>query len=184
MNPTHSEKELLSMLNNPQTQRQAFGIIVQQYSEQLYWQVRRIVMNHDDADDVMQNAMLKAWNSIDSFRSDSKLSTWLYRIVINESLDFIRRQKKQAAVSTDNDMTGIANTLMADRYFDGDEAQAKLQAAIALLPEVQRTVFNLRYYEEMKYSEISQILNTSEGALKASYHIAVKKISEYFKRHD
>ncbi len=184
MNPTHSEKELLSMLNNPQTQRQAFGIIVQQYSEQLYWQVRRIVMNHDDADDVMQNAMLKAWNSIDSFRSDSKLSTWLYRIVINESLDFIRRQKKQAAVSTDNDMTGIANTLMADRYFDGDEAQAKLQAAIALLPEVQRTVFNLRYYEEMKYSEISQILNTSEGALKASYHIAVKKISEYFKQHD
>lgn len=184
MNPTHSEKELLSMLNNPQTHRQAFGIIVQQYSEQLYWQVRRIVMNHDDADDVMQNAMLKAWNSIDSFRSDSKLSTWLYRIVINESLDFIRRQKKQAAVSTDNDMTGIANTLMADRYFDGDEAQAKLQAAIALLPEVQRTVFNLRYYEEMKYSEISQILNTSEGALKASYHIAVKKISEYFKQHD
>lgn len=184
MNPTHSEKELLSMLNNPQTQRQAFGIIVQKYSEQLYWQVRRIVMNHDDADDVMQNAMLKAWNSIDSFRSDSKLSTWLYRIVINESLDFIRRQKKQAAVSTDNDMTGIANTLMADRYFDGDEAQAKLQAAIALLPEVQRTVFNLRYYEEMKYSEISQILNTSEGALKASYHIAVKKISEYFKQHD
>lgn len=184
MNPAHSEKELLSMLNNPQTQRQAFGIIVQQYSEQLYWQVRRIVMNHDDADDVMQNAMLKAWNSIDSFRSDSKLSTWLYRIVINESLDFIRRQKKQAAVSTDNDMTGIANTLMADRYFDGDEAQAKLQAAIALLPEVQRTVFNLRYYEEMKYSEISQILNTSEGALKASYHIAVKKISEYFKQHD
>lgn len=184
MNPTHSEKELLSMLNNPQTQRQAFGIIVQQYSEQLYWQVRRIVINHDDADDVMQNAMLKAWNSIDSFRSDSKLSTWLYRIVINESLDFIRRQKKQAAVSTDNDMTGIANTLMADRYFDGDEAQAKLQAAIALLPEVQRTVFNLRYYDEMKYSEISQILNTSEGALKASYHIAVKKISEYFKQHD
>lgn len=184
MNPTHSEKELLSMLNNPQTQRQAFGIIVQQYSEQLYWQVRRIVMNHDDADDVMQNAMLKAWNSIDSFRSDSKLSTWLYRIVINESLDFIRRQKKQTAVSTDNDMTGIANTLMADRYFDGDEAQAKLQAAIALLPEVQRTVFNLRYYDEMKYSEISQILKTSEGALKASYHIAVKKISEYFKQHD
>ena len=184
MNPTHSEKELLSMLNNPQTQRQAFGIIVQQYSEQLYWQVRRIVMNHDDADDVMQNAMLKAWNSIDSFRSDSKLSTWLYRIVINESLDFIRRQKKQAAVSTDNDMTGIANTLMADRYFDGDEAQAKLQEAIARLPEVQRTVFNLRYYDEMKYSEISRILNTSEGALKASYHIAVKKISEYLQHND
>lgn len=184
MNAPLSEKELLSMLRNPQTQRQAFGIIVKQYSEQLYWQVRRIVLNHDDADDVMQNAMLKAWNNIDSFRSDSKLSTWLYRIVINESLDFVRRQKNMATISADNEQTGIANTLMADRYFDGDEAQAKLQAAIALLPDVQRTVFNLRYYDDMKYSEISRILNTSEGALKASYHIAVKKIAEYFKQHD
>ena len=184
MTPSYSEKELLSMLNNPQTQRQAFGIIVQQYSEQLYWQVRRIVLNHDDADDVMQNAMLKAWNNIGSFRSDSKLSTWLYRIAINESLDFVRRQKNQALLSADNEATGIANTLMADRYFDGDEAQARLQEAIALLPDVQRTVFNLHYYDDMKYSEISKILNTSEGALKASYHIAVKKISEYFKQHD
>lgn len=184
MNTPLSEKELLSMLRNPQTQRQAFGIIVKQYSEQLYWQVRRIVLNHDDADDVMQNAMLKAWNNIDSFRSDSKLSTWLYRIVINESLDFVRRQKNMTTISADNEQTGIANTLMADRYFDGDEAQAKLQAAIALLPDVQRTVFNLRYYDDMKYSEISRILNTSEGALKASYHIAVKKIAEYFKQHD
>ena len=184
MTPYLSEKELLLMLNNPQTQRKAFGIIVQQYSERLYWQVRRLVLNHDDADDVLQNALLKAWNNIGSFRSDSKLSTWLYRIVINESLDFIRRQKNLHAISTDNEMTGLANTLMADRYFDGDEAQAKLQAAIALLPDVQRTVFNLRYYEDMKYSEISKILNTSEGALKASYHIAVKKISEYFKQHD
>ena len=184
MTPPLSEKELLSMLNNPQTQRQALGIIVQQYSERLYWQVRRLVLNHDDADDVMQNALLKAWNNIGSFRSDSKLSTWLYRIVINESLDFIRRQKNITALSTDNEMSGLANTLMADRYFDGNEAQAKLQAAIALLPDVQRTVFTLRYYEDMKYSDISKILNTSEGALKASYHIAVKKISEYFKQHD
>lgn len=184
MNTPLSEKELLSMLRNPQTQRQAFGIIVKQYSEQLYWQVRRIVLNHDDADDVMQNAMLKAWNNIDSFRSDSKLSTWLYRIVINESLDFVRKNKRITSVSTDNEQVGIANTLMADRYFDGDEAQAKLQAAIALLPDVQRTVFNLRYYDDMKYSEISRVLNTSEGALKASYHIAVKKIAEYFKQHD
>lgn len=184
MTPTLSEKELLAMLRNPQTQRQAFGIIVKQYSEQLYWQVRRMVLNHDDADDVMQNAMLKAWNNIDSFRSDSKLSTWLYRIVINESLDFIRKQKNMAAVSTDRSEAGIANTLTADRYFDGDAAQAKLQAAIAQLPEVQRTVFNLRYYDDMKYSEISKILDTSEGALKASYHIAVKKISEYLLHND
>ncbi len=179
-----SEKEILSMLRNPQTQRQAFGIIVKQYSEQLYWQVRRIVLNHDDADDVMQNALLKAWNSIDTFRSDSKLSTWLYRIAINESLDFVRKNKRITAVSADNEQAGIANMLLADRYFDGDEAQAKLQAAIALLPDVQRTVFNLRYYDDLKYSEISRMLNTSEGALKASYHIAVKKIAEYLKQHD
>lgn len=179
-----SEKEILSMLRNPQTQRQAFGIIVKQYSEQLYWQVRRIVLNHDDADDVMQNALLKAWNSIDTFRSDSKLSTWLYRIAINESLDFVRKNKRITAVSADNEQAGIANMLLADRYFDGDEAQAKLQAAIALLPDVQRTVFNLRYYDDLKYSEISRMLNTSDGALKASYHIAVKKIAEYLKQHD
>ncbi len=184
MTPTPSEQELLSMLRDPKTQRQAFGLIVRQYSEQLYWQVRRIVLNHDDADDVMQNAMLKAWNNIGSFRSDSKLSTWLYRIVINESLDFVRRQKNIDAVSADNTETGIANMLTADRYFDGDEAQAKLQAAIARLPDVQRTVFNLRYYDDLKYSEISRILNTSEGALKASYHIAVKKISEYLLHND
>ena len=172
------------MLRNPQTQRKAFGIIVKQYSQQLYWQVRRIVLNHDDADDVMQNALLKAWNNIDTFRSDSKLSTWLYRIAINESLDFVRKNKRITAVSADNEQAGIANMLLADRYFDGDEAQAKLQAAIALLPDVQRTVFNLRYYDDLKYSEISRMLNTSEGALKASYHIAVKKIAEYLKQHD
>ena len=184
MTPSYSENELLSMLNNPQTQRQAFGIIVQQYSEQLYWQVRRIVLNHDDADDVMQNAMLKAWNNIGSFRSDSKLSTWLYRIVINESLDFLRRQKNIVTMSTDDADLGIANTLMADDYFDGDETEAQLQEAIASLPEVQRTVFLLRYYDDMKYSDISKMLGTSEGALKASYHIAVKKISEFFKSRD
>ncbi|MBQ8656016.1 MAG: RNA polymerase sigma factor [Prevotella sp.] len=171
------------MLRDPDTQRQAFGIVVKQYSEQLYWQIRRIVLNHDDADDVMQNTFLKAWNSLDTFRSDSKLSTWLYRIAINESLDFLRRQKSRPTLSADDDLRGVANTLMADRYFDGNEAEARLQAAIAQLPDVQRTVFNLRYYDDMKYSDISQLLGTSEGALKASYHIAVKKISEYFKQH-
>ena len=184
MNPPLSEKELLSMLRNPQTQRKAFGIIVKQYSQQLYWQVRRIVLNHEDADDVMQNALLKAWNNIDTFRSDSKLSTWLYRIVINESLDFVRKQKNMAAISSDDIESGVANMLMADKYFDGDEAEAKPQAAIAQLPDVQRTVFNLRYYDNMKYSEISQVLKTSEGALKASYHIAAKKISEYLLHND
>ena len=180
---TVDERQLVTMLSDPSTQRKAFEQVVRQYSEQLYWQVRRIVLSHEDANDVMQNVMLKAWSSLDSFRQDSKLSTWLYRIAINESLDFVRRQKVADMVSAD-DSVGIANTLMADRYFDGDETEAQLQEAIALLPEVQRTVFNLRYYDEMKYSEMSKILNTSEGALKASYHIAVKKISEFFKQRD
>lgn len=177
------DKQLTEMLSDPATQRKAFEIVVREYSEQLYWQVRRIVLSHEDANDVMQNAMIKAWTNLDTFRKDSKISTWLYRIVVNESLDFVRRQKGTPIMSADNS-TAIANTLMADRYFDGDETEAQLQEAIAQLPEVQRVVFNLRYFNEMKYSDISQILHTSEGALKASYHIAVKKITEFFKERD
>ena len=180
---TIDEQQLIAMLSDPSTQRKAFELVVRQYSEQLYWQVRRIVLTHEDANDVMQNVMLKAWTNLNTFRKDSKLSTWLYRIAVNESLDFIRRQKNSSTVSAD-DTSGIANTLIADDYFDGDETEAQLQEAIAKLPDVQRTVFNLRYYEEMKYSEISEILNTTEGALKASYHIAVKKIAEFFHERD
>jgi RNA polymerase sigma factor, sigma-70 family len=177
------EKRLMEMLADPATQRKAFEQVVRQYSEQLYWQVRRIVLTHEDANDVMQNVMLKAWTNLDSFRQASKLSTWLYRIAINESLDFVRHQKAASMMSADDD-AGIANTLMADEYFDGDETEAQLQEAIAQLPDVQRTVFNLRYYDNMKYGEMSKVLNTSEGALKASYHIAVKKISDFFKQRD
>ena len=180
---TIDEQQLIAMLSDPSTQRKAFELVVRQYSEQLYWQVRRIVLTHEDANDVMQNVMLKAWTNLNTFRKDSKLSTWLYRIAINESLDYIRRQKNATMVSAD-DASGIANTLLADDYFDGDETEAQLQEAIAKLPDVQRTVFNLRYYEEMKYSEISEILNTTEGALKASYHIAVKKIADFFRERD
>ncbi len=180
----YDERQIVHLLSNPATSRKAFGTVVEQYGEQLYWQVRRIVLTHDDANDVMQNVFVKAWTNIGSFRSDSKLSTWLYRIAVNESLDFIRRKKTLQTVSADDDDAGVANTLMADKYFDGDETEAQLQQAIARLPEVQRTVFNLRYYGEMKYSEMSRVLGTSEGALKASYHIAVKKISEYFKNRN
>ncbi len=158
--------------------------MVRQYSEQLYWQVRRIVLTHDDTNDILQNAYLKAWNSIESFKGESKIITWLSRIAINEALDFTRRQKNRPALSTDDETLGLANQLVADRYFDGDETEAQLQEAIATLPDVQRTVFNLRYFDEMKYSEISSILGTSEGALKASYHIAVKKIADFFHKHD
>ena len=176
----YDENEVMKMLGEPETQRRAFGIIVQQYTETLYWKIRRIVLDHDDANDVLQNTFLKAWNSIGDFQSKSKVSTWLYRIAINESLDHLRKQ--QHKISTDMDLS-VANRLMADDYFDGDDAQALLQEAIAALPDVQRTVFTLRYYDEMKYSELSKLTGTSEGALKASYHIAVKKISEYVLNH-
>lgn len=178
------DRQLTELLSNPQTQRRGFEMVVRQYSEQLYWQVRRIVLSHEDANDVMQNVMMKAWINLDAFRNDSKISTWLYRIAINESLDFVRRQKNIVRLSADDPEGTIANTLMADRFFDGDETEAQLQEAIAQLPDVQRTVFNLRYYDNMKYSDMSRVLGTSEGALKASYHIAVKKISEFFHQHD
>lgn len=142
----------------------------------LYWKIRNIVQDHDDANDVLQNTFLKAWQGLGEFHSKSKLSTWLYRIAVNESLDHLRKQKSK--VSADEDVS-VANRLLADNFFDGDEAQALLQEAIAQLPDVQRTVFTLRYYDNMKYSEMSILLKTSEGALKASYHIAVKKIHDY-----
>lgn len=178
-----SDKELISMLSEPATRKEGFSAMVRQYSEQLYWHVRHIVLNHEDANDVLQNTFLKAWKNLDNFQGKSSLGTWLYRIAVNESLDFIRRQKQQGSISADEDM-GIANRLLADEYFDGDRTQALLQEAVAKLPEVQRTVFVMKYFEGKKYSEISRILQTSEGALKASYHLAVKKITEYFESND
>lgn len=179
----YTDEELTGLLQNPKTQRQAFEALVRQYGEQLYWVIRRMVLTHEDANDVLQNTYLKAWNGLSSFHGDSKLSTWLSRIAINESVDFLRKQKTHGALSCDEDMS-VANSLMADTYFDGDETQALLQQAIASLPDVQRTVFQLRYFDDMKYSEMSQVLKTSEGSLKASYHIAVKKISDFFKSRD
>ncbi|MEE3444620.1 MAG: sigma-70 family RNA polymerase sigma factor [Prevotella sp.] len=180
----YDDNQIKELLMKPETQRKGFEMLVRQYSEQLYWQVRRIVLTHEDSNDVLQNSFIKAWNGLSSFHGDSKVLTWLSRIAINESLDFVRKQKNIAVVSADDSESSVANTLMADEYFDGDETEAQLQEAIASLPEVQRTVFTLRYYDEMKYSEMSKLLNTSEGSLKASYHIAVKKISEFFKSHD
>ena len=182
--PTTDDNQLKLLLQDPATRRKGFEVMVRQYSEQLYWQVRRLVITHEDSNDVLQNAFIKAWSSLDSFHGDSKLITWLSRIAINEALDFLRKQKNRPTLSADDIETGIANQLMADEYFDGDEREAQLQQAIASLPEVQRTVFLRRYYDDMKYSDISKTLGTSEGALKASYHIAVKKITEFFKQFD
>lgn len=177
-----NEKHILTLLSDPRTRKTAFETVVREYSEKLYWQIRRIVLDHEDTNDVLQNTFIKAWNNLEDFRCESKISTWLYRIAINESLDFKRRQKD--VTSIDNQDDSVANTLMADEFFDGEETHAQLQQAISMLPNIQRTVFNMRYFDEMKYSEMSEILKTSEGALKASYHIAVQKISDFFKSHD
>ena len=179
----YDDQKLKEMLADKKLRRKGFEQVVRQSSETLYWQVRRIVLDHEDANDVLQNALLKAWAALDSFHGESKVLTWMSRIAINEALDFMRRQKNRIMVSAD-EVLGVAQQLMADDYFDGDATEAQLQEAIERLPEVQRTVFRLRYYDEMKYSEMSRILGTSEGGLKASYHIAVKKISEFFHNRD
>ena len=177
------EAEVIRLLASSEGRQKVFPMIVDQYSQSLYWKIRSIVFTHEDTDDVLQNTFLKAWKSLPTFQGKAKLSTWLYRIAINESLDFLRRQKTATLSSADADLS-VANRLLADDYFDGDKSQAVLQEVIATLPDVQRTVFTLRYYDEMKYSEISEILGTSEGSLKASYHIAVQKITDYVKRYE
>ena len=178
----NKQAELQRRLMDPETRYAAFEEAVRTYSPVLYNQIRRMVTWHDDADDVLQNTFLKAWQALGSYRGDSQVSTWLYRIAINESLDFLRKKKQSTQVSAD-DEPGIASRLLADEYFDGDEIQVHLQEAVALLPDVQRTVFTLKYFDNMKYSEISKILSTSEGALKASYHLAVKKITEFLQKY-
>ena len=179
----YDEKVILKQLADPVTQRKAFEQVVRQYSETLYWKIRRIVLTHDDADDVLQNTFLKAWVNLSDFKNMSKFSTWLYRIAINESLDFLRKKKNEHSIDADMNV-GVANMLLADEFFDGDKTQALLQEAIASLPDVQRTVFTLKYYDNMKYSEMSKVLQTSEGALKASYHIAVQKIYAYVRSRE
>lgn len=162
--------------------RKGFEQIVREYSNSLYWRIRHFVYDHDDANDVLQNTFLKAWTNWEKFQGDAKISTWLTRIAINESIDFLRH-KKYISSNTANDLS-VADMLMADPYFDGTESEAKLQEAIAALPDVQRTVFQLRYFDNMKFSDIGEILNTSEGAIKSSYHIAERKIIEFFKGSD
>lgn len=178
-----NEDIICKQLASDATKREAFSAIVRLYSERLYWKIRYIVLCHDDANDVLQNTFLKAWNNIDSFHNKSKLFTWLCSIAINEALDYLRKNKNNSTIEL-SETTSVSKTLMADEYFDGDEAHAMLLEAVSKLPDVQRMVFNLKYFDNMKYSEISEILNTSEGALKASYHIAVKKISDYIHLHE
>lgn len=176
---TNNEEQLLEELRDGNKQRQAFSKLVAAYSERLYWQIRKMVLSHDDANDILQEVFIKAWTNIDNFRGEAKLTTWLYRIAINESITFINKKRVQSNVSIDDQDTFLLNTLEGDPYFDGDEAQKILQEAILKLPEKQRLVFQMKYFDEIKYDDMSEILGTSAGALKASYHHAVKKIENY-----
>ena len=181
---TYNEELVIEQLHKQETCKAAFGKVIEHYSSQLYWHIRLLVIDHDDANDVLQNTFLKAWTNIDNFRGDAKLSTWLYKIAINESITFINKKKAIAQLSIDDDDSFLVNQLESDEWFDGDQAQINLQKAIASLPEKQRIVFNMRYYDEMKYDQMSEILGTSEGALKASYHHAVKKIEQFLGQAD
>ncbi|MDO4738204.1 MAG: RNA polymerase sigma factor [Bacteroidales bacterium] len=173
------EQDILNKLQNPQTRRRAFEEIVNVYSRQLYWQIHYILQNHDDTDDVLQNTFIKAWKGIERFKGESAMYTWLYRIAHNEAITFLK-QKKQMSSIDDEDFTEQAS-FVADDYFDGDATQEILMQAVSTLPTKQRQVFCLKYFEDKKYEEISELVGTSIGALKASYHIAVEKITNFIK---
>ncbi len=176
----HSDdKELLNQFAQPATKEKAFTAIIKKYQEKLYWHIRRMVVEHEDANDVLQNMFIKVWKGLENFREDSQLYTWLYRIATNESLTFIEQQKKRTTVSLSDEESGLTNKVKASEHFDAYKLEWKLQVAIQQLPEKQRAVFSLRYYDEMPYLEMSKVLDTSEGALKASYHHAVKKIEDF-----
>jgi RNA polymerase sigma factor (sigma-70 family) len=178
------DTELLLQFRDPATKEKAYTAIIKKYQEKLYWHIRRMVVDHDDANDVLQNVLIRVWKGLENFREDSQLYTWLYRIATNECLTFLEQQKKRTAVSLNgDDESGLANKIKADENFDGNKLEWKLQLGIQQLPEKQRVVFQLRYYDEMPYEEMSRVLDTSEGALKASYHHAVKKIEDYIRNH-
>jgi len=173
-----SDDELIQMFHEPASQNKAFDLLVRKYQEQLYWVVRRMVMDHDDSNDIIQNVFIKVWNNLGTFREDSKLYTWLYRIAVNESLGFLNSKRMRIFVPLGDVENYLNQKLADDNFFKGDEIQLMLQKAILSLPEKQRIVFNLRYYNEMPYEAMSEVLGTSVGALKASYHLAMKKVEK------
>ena len=177
--PAYDEQQIIQALLHPETRRSAFEQVVRHYSRPLYWQIRRMVLSHEDADDLLQNCFIKAWTGLDGFRGDSTLSTWLYRIATNECLNFLTRRREMLSMDDEEVQQTLLNQLDDDPWFDGDQAERALQQALLTLPEKQRLVFNLRYFDEMDYAQMSEVLHTSVGALKASYHHAVKKIESY-----
>ncbi len=182
MMDNYNEQDIILRLQDSRTSRQAFTEIVDKYSQMLYWHIRRMVIYHEDADDVLQNTFIKAWNNISNFRGDSKLSTWLYRIAYNESLTFLSHNHLSVSINDENE--NFAERLESDIYFDGDKIQIMLQEAVNRLPDKQKAVFNMKYFNEMKYEDMAEIFGTSIGALKASYHLAVKKIESFFNERD
>ena len=178
------DRQIIADLKLDNKKDLAFHMLVKKYQERLYWHIRKIVMNHEDADDVLQNTFVKVWRSIDNFREESSLYTWLYRIATNESLTFLNSNKRRSFMPINDVSEYLMKNLMSDPYFEGNSIQLKLQEAILKLPDKQRTVFNMKYFDEMKYEDMSKILDTSVGALKASYHHAAKKIEEYLKNTD
>lgn len=174
-----TEKEILKLLADEKTKRQGFSRLVKEMSHSLYWQIRKMVLSHDDSDDILQNTFIKVWEHLDQFKGDSRLSTWMFRIAINETYSFLNKQREESLADFTDLEDVMVQQLHSDPYFSGDETAEKLQQAVLNLPDKQRLVFNMKYYNDMKYEEMSEILGTSVGALKASYHIAVKKIQAY-----
>lgn len=177
----HIDKKILALLAADTTTEQGFKLLMNTYQERLYWQVRRMVHDHEDANDVLQNCFVKVYRNIRQFEGKAKLYTWLYRIATNEAITFLNKRKQKATASFDDEKNKLSNQLKADPYFDGNEIQLKLKAAIARLPEKQQLVFNLRYFDEMSYADISEMVGTSQGALKASFHHAAKKVELFIK---
>lgn len=177
------ELTLVKDLQDVQTKEQAFRILITEYKERLYWHIRKIVISHDDTDDVLQNTFIKIFRSIDNFKKESKLYSWMYRIATNEAITFINKRAKERNIDITEMQQQLVSNLESDDWFSGDEIQVILQKAIATLPQKQQLVFNMKYFDNMKYAEISEVLETSIGGLKASYHHAVKKIEEYIKEN-
>ncbi len=173
------DQELIDRLTDPATRSNAFSGLVRTYQERLYWHIRKMVLAHDDTNDILQNTFMKAWNGMDSFRGDARFSSWLYRIATNETLTFLTNKRMRNIASMEDEEQILLNQLHADSYFNGNEAELRLQEAILTLPEKQRLVFTMKYFDDLTYDQMEEILETSVGALKASYHHAVKKIEKY-----
>jgi len=178
------DAEILSKFQDERTRNEAFKLLLNKYQQKIYWHVRRMVIDHDDADDLVQDIFIKVWKNLPGFRSDAQLYTWMYRIATNECITFLNKKKQKNNVPLDEVDYELADTLSESDYFTGDQIQKKLQQALLTLPEKQRLVFNMKYYDDMKYEEISDVLGTSVGALKASFHLAVKKIEAFLLNKD